>query len=159
MTHLRKSIFILLIALACVAGDQGTKHLAKQYLQTAAPVSMLFDTVRLRYMENTGAFLSLGDSLSKEFKFWIFTVATSLFLLALTVYTFTISHVFRWKLLGLSMIVSSGFSNLADRIVNDGAVIDFLNLGIGNIRTGIFNLADFLIFTGIIILLVFHKPQ
>ena len=32
--------------------------------------------------------------------------------------------------------------NLIDRVVNNGLVIDFINLGVGPVRTGIFNVAD-----------------
>jgi signal peptidase II len=44
-------------------------------------------------------------------------------------------------------------SNLIDRIVYDGRVIDFLNIGIGPLRTGIFNIADMAI-TGAAVFLV-----
>jgi signal peptidase II len=43
--------------------------------------------------------------------------------------------------------------NLIDRIVYKGIVIDFLNFGIGNLRTGILNIADMAITFGIILLL------
>jgi signal peptidase II len=43
---------------------------------------------------------------------------------------------------------------LVDRIVYDGRVVDFLNAGIGAIRTGIFNTADMAITTGAILLLI-----
>jgi signal peptidase II len=38
-------------------------------------------------------------------------------------------------------------SNLIDRIAV-GSVIDFLNVGVGSLRTGIFNLADVAIMAG-----------
>jgi signal peptidase II len=42
----------------------------------------------------------------------------------------------------LTLIFSGGISNLYDRVLNNGTVIDFLNVGIGSLRTGIFNVAD-----------------
>jgi signal peptidase II len=43
-------------------------------------------------------------------------------------------------------------SNLADRMAI-GSVIDFLNVGIGPVRTGIFNVADMAIMAGIAMVL------
>ena len=50
-------------------------------------------------------------------------------------------------------MIGGGFSNLIDRLLNDGAVVDFVSVGVGNLRTGIFNLADGAIMLGAGILL------
>jgi lipoprotein signal peptidase len=47
----------------------------------------------------------------------------------------------------LVLFLAGGLSNLADRLAI-GSVIDFLNVGIGQVRTGIFNVADVAIMTG-----------
>ena len=39
-------------------------------------------------------------------------------------------------------ILAGGIGNLIDRILNNGLVTDFINVGIGPLRTGIFNVAD-----------------
>ena len=49
--------------------------------------------------------------------------------------------------------------NLIDRIMNQGAVIDFMNIGIGPIRTGVFNVADLAILAGIFIFAVFYAKK
>lgn len=41
-----------------------------------------------------------------------------------------------------------------DRIFNNGLVVDFMNFGIGNIRTGILNVADLSITFGAILLFI-----
>ena len=41
---------------------------------------------------------------------------------------------------------------MIDRLVHDGSVIDFLNLGLGPLRTGIFNIADVAITGGVVLL-------
>jgi len=43
---------------------------------------------------------------------------------------------------------------LIDRILNEGRVVDFMNMGIGSLRTGIFNIADIAITFGVIWLIV-----
>lgn len=79
-----------------------------------------------------------------EILFWIFWIAIVLILFYL---------IYKTKLLNdtlcLILIFSGAFSNLLDRIWQ-GCIIDFINLGFGPI----FNLADFFISTGAIILLI-----
>lgn len=152
----KKAAFIFTIIIICITGDQFTKYVALKYLQPIEPMSFFYDTLRLHYTENTGALLSLGESLSEQTRFWLFIVFVILLLTALTIYAYRISFLYKLKILGLCLIAGGGFSNLIDRITNNGAVIDFLNLGIGNLRTGIFNIADFLILLGIATVLIFH---
>jgi signal peptidase II len=56
------------------------------------------------------------------------------------------------QIIGLGLCFAGGVSNLIDRVRFDGAVVDFLNLGVKRFRTGIFNVADMLILTGAVIL-------
>src|SRR5204862_7809977 len=56
----------------------------------------------------------------------------------------------RWPrraLLGVALFVAGGASTLADRVAY-GMVSDFMNIGIGSLRTGIFNVADMAIMLG-----------
>lgn len=53
-----------------------------------------------------------------------------------------------------SLVLSGGLGNLVDRIMNDGRVIDFMNIGIGGFRTGIFNVADVCITVGVVLLVL-----
>ena len=50
-------------------------------------------------------------------------------------------------------------SNFYDRVVNNVAVIDFLNIGIGSIWAGIFNVADIAIILGVFLLLFTQKKS
>jgi len=111
-------------------------------------ISYLNDTVRIGYVENTGAFLGLGSSLSKEIRFFLFQAIAGIFLIALLGYAVIGSKLGLASITGVSLIFSGGASNLYDRIVNDGAVIDFMNLGVGVLRTGVFNIADVAIMAG-----------
>ena len=58
-----------------------------------------------------------------------------------------------------ALIIGGGLGNLIDRILNQGAVIDFMNMGIGPIRTGVFNVADLAILAGIFIFVVFYAKK
>lgn len=56
-----------------------------------------------------------------------------------------------------ALIIGGGLSNLIDRIINQGAVIDFMNIGVGSLRTGIFNVADVAIMVGMFIFVKFKR--
>jgi signal peptidase II len=51
------------------------------------------------------------------------------------------------------LIAAGGIGNLVDRIAY-GEVRDFLNFGIGRLRTGIMNLADLYILAALILIVV-----
>src|SRR5947199_5008520 len=55
------------------------------------------------------------------------------------------------KVLAFSLVVGGGLSNLLDRVAYGGYVVDFINLGIGSLRTGIFNAADVAITVGVLL--------
>ena len=55
-------------------------------------------------------------------------------------------------MVGLSLFVAGGASNWIDRVIR-GSVVDFINVGIGPLRTGIFNVADVAIMLGAGVLL------
>ena len=152
---LSKRLFILiLISISCVGCDQGTKELATQYLPKNGMDSFFFDMFRIGYAENTGAFLSLGGSLPPEYRFWIFTVATGVVLFFLLVYLVTNYKKNLIEFIGGSLFFSGGISNFYDRATNNGAVIDFLNVGVGPIRTGIFNIADVALMLGLFLIIL-----
>jgi signal peptidase II len=52
------------------------------------------------------------------------------------------------------LIAAGGMGNLVDRVLREGRVIDFMNLGLGPVRTGIFNVADVQIMVGLGLLLL-----
>ncbi len=66
------------------------------------------------------------------------------------------AHINVPSIAGLSLMLGGGFSNLYDRIFNNGAVVDFLNVGIVGLRTGIFNVADMALMLGAALLIYFQ---
>ncbi len=141
-----------LIILTGVGCDQATKQIAAQQLRGTPSISFLHDVVRLQYAENQGAFLGLGTSLSPELRFWLLTVATAGLLLGLAIFLIVQWQLPRLSFIALSCVLAGGLGNMIDRLVHDGRVIDFLNLGLGSLRTGIFNIADIAITGGVVLL-------
>ena len=152
-TSWRISVFIG-ITIAVLVLDQWTKVLATNHLLGAPTTTYLGDTFRLQYAVNQGAFLSLGHSLSPGARFAIFTVATGILLLGLTIYTFITPMMTKTMLVSYALFISGGLGNWIDRARFDGMVVDFLNMGIGPVRTGVFNVADVAVMVGIGLLLL-----
>ena len=150
------SIFSFCVfSLFFISCDQYTKHLAKEHLMFQMPKTYLHNTIVLEYAENTGAALSLGDNLSKSLSFWLLSVVPLLCLVGLFVYVvLKIDGFSRLKTISLSLILAGGLGNIIDRLVYDRHVTDFMNLGIGSLRTGIFNVADMCVTGGVIGLLI-----
>ncbi len=137
---------LLLVVAGTIGCDRVTKHVAETTLRDLPSQSFLADTVRLECTENTGAFLGLGADWSRPVRLAVFTVGNSLLLTALVIAAVRL----RWNgpaLIGLAFVVAGGVSNLADRLLR-GAVTDFINVGLGPVRTGIFNVADVAILVG-----------
>lgn len=109
------------------------------------------DTFRLVLAENSGAFLSLGSSLSETARFFIFTVGIGILMLAGLVLLFRKKKLSQLETIAYSLVLSGGVGNLIDRGMKS-TVTDFMNIGIGSIRTGVFNIADMGIMLGVGIL-------
>ena len=151
--------FTLILLFSTLGCDQATKIIAQDTLQVLDPIEYLGGFLRLEYAENRGAFLSLGSELDPSLRFWIFIVGVSAFLLVASIYLFTAKINFK-NMIAISLILGGGIGNLIDRALY-GQVVDFLNVGIGSLRTGIFNVADVAIVAGVIILFLeaFRSPR
>jgi signal peptidase II len=143
-------IFVIAATIGC---DRVTKHLATATLAGTPPRSFLADSVRLDYVENTGGFLSLGATLPPALRTVLFTTCTGALLFVLAGAAIRLRWR-GWSLFGVTLLVAGGSSNWADRLAHGGSVVDFLNIGLGPLRTGIFNVADVAIMLGMALLLL-----
>jgi signal peptidase II len=148
----RRWCLIVLLVVGTVGCDRATKHIAAQMLAGLPTQSYLADTLRLGYAENVGGFLSLGADLPAPVRAIIFTSATGVLLVLLIAAAWR-GGWDRWRTLALALFIAGGLSNWIDRLVS-GSVVDFLNVGIGGFRTGVFNVADMAIMAGVALLLV-----
>jgi signal peptidase II len=145
-------ISLTLVMLSTIGCDRVTKHMATAILADKPMQSFLADSVRFVYAENTGGFLSLGADLSPVLRNSIFAVTTGLILAAILVTLLRSSWSF-WRSFGVALFVAGGISNWIDRVLR-GSVVDFMNVGVGWLRTGIFNFADVAILLGVAIFLL-----
>ena len=118
----KRVLIIFFILLACIVCDRITKNIAKQNLPQYKVIHLLYDTVRLQYAENTGAFLSLGSNISEPVRYVVFTLLVGIFLACLLTYLLISKQLTRLQVMAMSLVLGGGCGNLIDRIANDGRV-------------------------------------
>ncbi len=145
-------LLVCWIVFPLVIVDQISKIIAQLLLQGQPPLVSWADLFRLEYAENPGAFLSLGAQLSETARILVFNVAVAIFLAYVTFLLVKKKMPF-WHFLAFTLLLSGGVGNLIDRVFR-GVVIDFMNLGFGTLRTGIFNVADMAIMAGLFLMII-----
>ena len=140
---------ILLCVFLNVACDRVTKNIARDQLMNKPPISLLAGTFVLTYIENDGAFLGSFGGLPNELKAVVLIIIPILACIAALIYIFVSKDLSFVERMLLASVIGGGIGNLIDRIAV-GSVTDFMNFGIGQLRTGILNVADMSITFGII---------
>jgi len=141
-------ILILLVITANIGCDQFSKKIVKRSVLPYETIRVLNDHLTVTRVENSGAFLSAGDSMSKTSKQIFLTLIPIIAMILGLVYLF-LKPVSGNMLTGLCFVIGGGLGNLFDRIMY-GSVTDFLFVKVGIFETGIFNLADVSIMTGML---------
>lgn len=154
MQRLTRAAVVFTVLGMTVGCDQISKHIASNTLQGAGTISLLGDFFVLRYTVNPGAFLGIGSTWPEEIRALVFTGLTSVILLVLLYYALRARGLDTATVLAFSFIAGGGAGNLLDRILNNGYVVDFMNVGIGGLRTGIFNFADVFIMGGVVAVII-----
>ena len=145
-------ILILLVITANIGCDQFSKKIVKRSVLPYETIRVLNDQLTVTRVENSGAFLSAGDAMSKTSKQIFLTLIPIIAMVLGLVYLF-LKPVSGNMLIGLCFVIGGGFGNLFDRIMY-GSVTDFLFVKVGIFETGIFNLADVSIMTGMLLIFI-----
>jgi len=156
----KRSIYIILVIVLTIAADQVSKVLVRENIvlrtdiNPGERIALVGDAFIMMHVENKGAFLGMGSELNETLRIVLLLV------LPIVVLGYVLRHVFKdksldnWSLFAFASIIGGGIANVFDRIVF-GKVTDFLFIDLGGVfRTGIFNLADLSVTTGMIILLL-----
>ncbi len=146
-----RKVALLCVVLCNVGCDQLSKDLVRNSIDYRQVIEVVGDTFVLTKVENSGAFLSLGDAWPGPIK-WVLLVALPLMILAYGLYImFAARYISYRTAFGLAFAVGGGFGNMYDRMVY-GSVTDFMHLDFGFVRTGIFNMADLSITIGVLLI-------
>ena len=145
--RLLRTIVILLILGSNISCDQLSKTIVRQRIDYHEQISLIGSQFILTKVENTGAFLSLGDTLPQPIRFFLLTILPILVLAIGFIYVLIKKGQSRLMTVGLSFLIGGGVGNIYDRIVY-GSVTDFMHMDFVVFRTGVFNMADVSIMVG-----------
>ncbi|OEK07835.1 signal peptidase II [Flavivirga aquatica] len=160
MKSLKRTIYIILVIVLTIAVDQISKVLVRANINGRTDISpseripIIGDFFTMMNVENTGAFLGMGNDLNPTLRIIL------LLILPIVVLGLVLRHILKDKtldnlsLFAFASIIGGGIANVYDRIVY-GSVTDFLFIDLGGVfKTGIFNMADLSVTIGMIILVI-----
>lgn len=151
--NILRIIIILSILIVNVGCDRVTKVIVRESLNYNESISYLNNHLTLTKVENTGAFLSLGNNLPEFLRVSVLIVFPVLALILALLFLLFKKGLSKWTLTGLAFVIGGGIGNLYDRIVF-GSVTDFLHINFVAFQTGIFNMADVSIMVGMFLILM-----
>jgi signal peptidase II len=153
-----KLILILCCICTIIGCDQASKYYIKNTLEQYTTYQIVGTLFVFTYTENTGGFLGLGSGLPPDIKPAVLMIIPGIVLIAMFMYLVLHSihkdEFPKIEVFGFCCIIGGGIGNLIDRTLHGGRVIDFMNFGIGGLRTGILNIADLAVTLGITIIII-----
>ena len=134
-----------------VIADFVTKGMAMSRLDYGMAHDVLGDWVRFTLVFNKGA--AFGTTVGESSR-WIFTGLAAVILFVLIRMAHQAFPTERWKLLALGLVCGGALGNLVDRLRWTNGVVDFIDVGIGEHRFWVFNVADSAVSVGAVLLVL-----
>ena len=148
-----RGLGLLLLLALIIAFDRVTKIYVRDHIHFSIIITVVKDFLTITRVENTGAFLSLGNSLQNPWRFIILTLLPAIALVWGLLYVLLKPNLNLLNQAGIITILAGGIGNLYDRAVY-GSVTDFVHMNFGIFETGVFNVADVAIMVGVGMLLL-----
>lgn len=140
------------LAATVLVCDVVTKRIAEQALQPRhVPHDIVGDVLRFTLTYNTGAAfsMSLGD-----YSRWGFAIMATIVLVVLLRSLATAEARDAWQGAAIGLVSGGALGNLVDRLRHVHGVVDFIDIGIGDVRFWTFNVADMGVTFGAIMLII-----
>ena len=138
-------LLVALVAVAVFALDRVTKAWVSENIPLGTARPVVGDYVRIVHAQNTGAAFGLLPERTT-----LLSVLSVLAVLAIVYYYRQIASASWLVSATLGMQLGGAFGNLLDR-VRQGYVVDFVDVGVGEVRFWAFNVADSSIVVGIFV--------
>ncbi|HMC54617.1 MAG TPA: signal peptidase II [Gemmatimonadaceae bacterium] len=136
-------------AILVVIVDLITKIMMQRHLIPHMPMRVIGDYVRFTLAYNPGAAFSMSLGPASRYVFGAFAVVALIVLWRL----YRDAKPTEWlKVLALGLAWGGAAGNLVDRFRSPRGVVDFLDIGVGNLRFWTFNVADSAVTIGAILL-------
>jgi signal peptidase II len=144
-----KARLFLGIIVPVVLLDFVTKFMVQQHMRLYQQVDVIGDYLRLTYIHNPGAAFGIHVG---DYSRIIFLVLSVVALAALAAMYWSTPARDKVRLTAISLICAGAIGNLIDRVRSAQGVVDFIDVGIGDLRWPVFNVADIAVTTGAIFL-------
>jgi len=162
MSSKKRTLFIIVLIAINIALDQISKFWIRANVEKFSESSIIGDIFTLHNVENKGAFLGMGSELNDTLRIILLLVLPIIVLGGVLYHILKEKEMDKFSLVAFCCIIGGGLANVYDRIVY-GSVTDFLHIDFGgSLRTGIFNIADVSVSTGMIMIIVaafFNKKK
>jgi signal peptidase II len=140
-------------AAAVIAADLVTKLLAERFLRHYVPERIIGDVVRFTLAYNPGAAFSMSLGQNSRWIFGGFAVIALVVLWRLYRMTGAGARTGdRLRVVALGLAFGGAAGNLIDRFRSPLGVVDFIDIGLGDVRFWTFNLADSAVTVGALVL-------
>jgi signal peptidase II len=149
VTPTRPLAVMLGVALVIYVADQATKAAIVATLAVGERVHVLGDVVQLLHARNSGAAFSILQG-----ELWLFVIVTVAALVMVAYFHRVLRERSIWLQVILGAILGGALGNFTDRI-RFGYVVDFVSVGIGDLRWPTFNVADSAVVCGIGLLVIY----
>jgi signal peptidase II len=151
--RISRGLWLLLLLALIIGADRISKIYVRDHVHFSIIITVVKDFLSITRVENTGAFLSLGNDLPNPWHFILLSALPAAALLWGLLYVLLKPNLNLLNQAGIITILAGGIGNLYDRAVY-GSVTDFVHMNFGIFETGIFNVADVAIMVGVGILLL-----
>lgn len=149
LSALKARIFLPLFA-GVFLSDCASKRVAVDQLSPAyVPHDILGDVVRFTLAYNQRAAMGLSAGAWSR---WVLAAIATAMLVAVAVWLLRTKSRDPVLLGGIALIAAGALGNLVDRLRWDRGVVDFIDIGFGDTRFWIFNVADVAITIGAVVL-------
>jgi signal peptidase II len=146
----RNALLFWPVLVALVGADRITKSVAEELLwPRGVPRPVFGEWFRWTLVYNPGAAFGLHLG---PYSRWIF-LALTLGALAILFHLYRTTEAGnKWRVLSLGLVSAGAIGNLIDRIISPNGVVDFIDIGLGDMRWPTFNVADMAVSVGAILL-------
>jgi signal peptidase II len=140
------------LAIALLVADCATKRVAERRLDLGVPRPVVGETVRFTLSYNTKA--AMGFQLGGDSRRLVLSALSVAALIVLGVLYHRTRPTDRLRVIGVALVAGGALGNLVDRVRSAAGVVDFIDVGVRDLRFWTFNVADMGITIGAILLML-----
>jgi len=140
------------LAIVLLVTDCATKRAVEERLDVGVPQPVVGETVRFTLSYNTNA--AMGFQVGGDSRRLVLSALTVAALLVLGVLYHRTRPSDRLRVIGVALVAGGALGNLLDRLRSAAGVVDFIDVGVRDVRFWTFNVADMGVTIGAIMLML-----